>query len=74
MVVLWENILIFRKYTLRYLRVNDHSVYNFHSNDSGKNLHTHTENDKTSGKMLTIGESGVQAMQASFVLFVFFRI
>lgn len=36
--------------------------------------HIHTENDKTSGKMLTIGESGVQAMQASFVLFVFFRI
>lgn len=36
--------------------------------------HTHTENDKTSGKMLTIGESGVEAMQASFVLFVFSHI
>lgn len=36
--------------------------------------YTHTENDKTSGKMLTIGESGVEAMQASFVLFVFSHI
>lgn len=45
-----ENIAILRKYSLKYLGIKGHDVYNFHSGDSDKNyecVNAHTRTERT---------------------------
>lgn len=60
-VFMW-NVFPIRKYTLKYLRMKRHDIYNLHANDSEKNIeeciYTHMEREREQwSNMLTISKS-----------------